>query len=100
MYNSQPREQAASSLLTKSIEGMALVLSGTTTFFITPPTYSNTIAQVQNFTAHHYGLFSGLESMVAISWWLIIAIAIFVVMSFLSSILLLSLASRFFSRFL
>ncbi len=100
MYPNQPHDQASGSLLTKSIEGMALVSSGAATFFITPPAYSNTTAHVQNFAVQHYGVFAGLETMIAISWWLLVAIAIFAITSFVSSVLFLSLASRFFTRFL
>ena len=100
MYPNTPREQLGSSPVTKSLDGCALMASGTATFFATPPLYSSTVSHIIAFTGRHYGQWNGLEDLVSISWWILVVLGLFITGRFVFSLLFMTLASRFFSRFL
>ena len=100
MYPNQSNGAVNSSPLTKSLDGCALVGAGTATFFGTPPLYSASVQHVIDFSIRHYGRWNGLEDLISISWWLLVAVALFVSGRLIFSALFMMLASRFFSRFL
>ncbi len=100
MYPNHSREAAGGSALTKSLDGCALVCAGTATFFATPPAYSGTVQRVIDFSIRHYGQWNGLEDLISVSWWLLIAVALFFSGRLIFSALFMMLASRFFSKFL
>ncbi|MEP0961860.1 MAG: hypothetical protein ABJQ70_09855 [Roseobacter sp.] len=100
MYPNQPQNQMGQSPLTNNLQGCALVAAGTGAFFGTPPLYSSTVNHVIDFSTRHYGQWNGLEDLISISWWLLVAVALFMTGRFVFAALFMMMASRFFSRFL
>lgn len=102
MYHNQPSGQMGGSPLTKCIDACAFVLSLTLTFFATPPAYSASAPFISAYVAKHYAIqeASNLATVVSVSWWALVLTIIFVTSRLIASVLLLSLSSKTFSRFL
>lgn len=93
--NNKDRE-AARSIFTSSIKGLANVGAAGVAFFATPETYGATVGWVREFTARNYGY--GWSDVTDIAWFLLLAfLTFFVARASVSTLLMvggLAIASR------
>lgn len=91
-----PRE-AGRSMVKRALDGLSAVGAFGASFIVTPLVYGNTIGWVQRYTAKNYGY--GYDDLVAIAWFLIVALTLFFSARLLLGVFLmiggLALAARF-----